>query len=79
MLGSMFVMLGVGFVLASKDPARYRIIVQVGIIGYALPLLMTIYYLLRGIIGWNIATGPFIIQLVFMVALVVLYPKKLAD
>ena len=29
MLGSMFVMLGVGFVLASKDPARYRIIVQV--------------------------------------------------
>lgn len=79
LLGAMYVMLGVGFILASRDPARHRTWVQAGLVGYALSLVMTIYYLLRGVISWDIATVPFIIQLVFLIALVVLYPKKQVD
>ncbi len=79
MLGAMFVMLAVGFFLAARDPARHRTWVQAGIVGYALPLVVTIGYLLRGAISWDIATVPFIIQIVFLIALAVLYPRKQVD
>lgn len=75
-ISAMFVMLAVGFFLAARDPARHRTWVQAGIVGYALPLVVTIGYLLRGAISWDIATVPFIIQIVFLIALVVLYPRS---
>ncbi len=78
-LGGMFVAFSVGFVLAARDPARHRILVQVGLVGYALSLVVTIYYLLRGTIGWDIATVPFIIQLVFVIAFAVFYPREQVD
>lgn len=79
LLGAMYVMLAVGFVLAARDPARHRTWVQAGLVGYALSLMMTISYLLRGAISWNQATIGFIIQVVSLIALVVLYPRKQVD
>lgn len=79
MWGAVYIAFGVGFVLAARDPARHRTWVQAGVVSYALSLVMTIYYLLRGTIGWDIATVPFIIQIVFLIALVVLYPREQVD
>ncbi len=78
-LGGMWVAFSVGFVLAARDPVRRRTWVQVGLISWSLSLTTTIYYLLRGTISWDIATVPFIIQLVFVIALTVLYPRKRLD
>ena len=80
LLGSMFVMPAVGFFLVARDPVRHRTWVQAtGIMGYTLFLIMTIYYLVRGTIGWDIVTVPYIIQIVFLIALAVLYPSKQVD
>ncbi len=78
-LGGMYVAFSVGFVLAVRDPVRHRTWVQVGLVSWSLSLVTTIYYLLRGTIGWDIATVPFIIQLAFVIALLVLYPRQTVD
>ena len=79
LLGAVGVAFSVGFVLAARDPVRHRTWVQAGLICYALSLVMTIYYLLRGTISWDQATVAFIIQVVFVIAFTVLYPRKQVD
>lgn len=77
--GAAHIAFGVGFVLAARDPARHRTWVQAGVVSYALSLVMTVYYLLRGVIDWSQATVPFIIYIVFLIAFVVLYPREQVD
>ncbi len=79
LLGAAYVAFSVGFVLAARDPARHITWVQAGLVVYALSLVMTIYYLLRGTISWDQATIGFIIQVVFIIAFAVLYPRKQVD
>ncbi len=79
LLGGLFVAFGVGYVLAARDPARHRTWVQVALVALALHLVTAIYYLLRGTISWDIATVPVIIDIVFFIAFVVLYPRQPVD
>ncbi|MCP2605060.1 hypothetical protein NLC29_02780 [Candidatus Aminicenantes bacterium AH-873-B07] len=76
LLGAVYVALGVGFVLASRDPVKNIAWVQAGIVSYALSLVISIYYLATGSLLWRQAIVGLVIQIGFLTALSVLYPRK---
>jgi hypothetical protein len=78
LLGAVYFALGVGFVLASRDPIKNIAWIQAGIVSYALSLGASIYYLANGSLLWSQAIVGFVIQVVFLIAFSVFYPRKTA-
>lgn len=79
LLGCIYAAWGVGMLLAARDPLKHRTWIQVGIICYGLSLIGTLYYLLNKVISFGQARVGLIVQVVFLAAFIILYPKKKAE
>src|SRR5215467_9148882 len=74
--GCMFATLGIGYVVASRNPIKHRIWIQVGIARGGLECLLGIAYLGRGVVTFQQAGFGILLAGAMCLAYLALYPRK---
>ena len=64
------------YILAAQDPLKHIMWVQFAIVWSFFDLIANLYFVFRGIITFNMAGFVIIIDIIFMVALLILYPWR---
>ncbi len=68
--------MAIGYAFAATDPVRHVVWVQVGIARGALECILGLFYLARGVVGWQQAGFGIIIAALITLGYLVFYPRK---
>jgi hypothetical protein len=79
MLGNAYLVPSVFVILAARDPLKHILWVQLAIAWSILDLVAQLFYLIRGNINFGQAGPGMILDIVFVVAFLVLYPWRKAS
>ena len=74
--GCILATMAIGYGVASTDPIRHLVWVQVGIARGALECVLGTIYLARGVVTWQQAGFGIIVASLITVAYLVFYPRK---
>ena len=74
--GCILATMAIGYGVASTDPVRHVVWVQVGIARGALECVLGTIYLVRGVVTWQQAGFGTIVASLITVAYLVFYPRK---
>ena len=74
--GCVLVTVAIGYAVATMDPIRHLVWVQIGILRGALECILGAVYLARGAVTWQQAGFGILVAALITVAYVVLYPRK---
>ena len=66
------------YILAARDPLKHIMWVQFAIVWSFLDLLANLFFVIRGMITFKMAGSVIIIDIIFMVILLILYPWRKA-
>jgi hypothetical protein len=66
------------YILAARDPLKHIMWVQFAIVWSFVDLIANLFFVIRGIITFKMAGSVIIIDIIFMVILLILYPWRKA-
>jgi multisubunit Na+/H+ antiporter MnhF subunit len=78
LLGVIYVVTSVFVVIAARDPLKNIRWIQMAIAWTALDALIALYYIIRGNVTFSQAGFVIIIDIIFTIAFLVLYPRRKA-
>jgi hypothetical protein len=75
-IGIPYIVAGVFVIIAARDPLKHIMWVQLAIAWSLLEVLTTLYFIIRGNVNFNQAGMVLIIDAIFVVAFLALYPWR---